>query len=340
MGTRSGYLTRRPSLVWLVVLTAWIGVAEATAQVETTPEQQALRTSISERYEVVRLSQGVGLVPKAEGSDVRLIELTDGTVAVNGVLVSGQELGELVGEDAGLIVQLTYLDADARLALFEIDRPAEAAGAAEPAASAPPPPRPAEVGETPRPRRRTDRRGGIVRVLGSVTVDADELVAGDIVVIAGSLRVDGAVDGDIVVVGGSASFGPAAIAQGDVTVVGGGLRRAPTARIEGQMNDIGLGLLSFEGIGLPNFRVRPARSVLPAGECDGQRAPARAARDARLRGALRGAWPGRADRSAIGSRAVKGRHRRVAGAVAVLPAARDRYPGSWRCPSSGFRCSC
>ena len=255
MGTRSGYLTRRPSLVWLVVLTAWIGVAEATAQVETTPEQQALRTSISERYEVVRLSQGVGLVPKAEGSDVRLIELTDGTVAVNGVLVSGQELGELVGEDAGLIVQLTYLDADARLALFEIDRPAEAA---EPAASAPPPPRPAEVGETPRPRRRTDRRGGIVRVLGSVTVDADELVAGDIVVIAGSLRVDGAVDGDIVVVGGSASFGPAAIAQGDVTVVGGGLRRAPTARIEGQMNDIGLGLLSFEGIGLPNFRVRPA----------------------------------------------------------------------------------
>ena len=43
----------------------------------------------------------------------------------------------------------------------------------------------------------------------------------------------------------------------DVTVVGGTLRRAPTARIEGQMNDIGLGLLSFEGIGLPNFRVRP-----------------------------------------------------------------------------------
>ena len=253
MGTRSGYLTRRPSFVWLVVLTAWIGVAEATAQVETTPEQQALRTSISERYEVVRLSQGVGLVPKAAGSDVRLIELTDGTVAVNGVLVSGQELRELVGEDAGLIVQLTYLDADARLALFDIDRPAEAA---EPAANAPPP-RPAEVSETPRPRRRTDRRGGIVRLLGSVTVDADELVDGDIVVIAGSLRVDGAVDGDIVVVGGSADFGPAASAEGDVTVVGGALRRDPTARIRGQIHDIGLGLLSFEDIGVPHFRVRP-----------------------------------------------------------------------------------
>ncbi len=260
MGTRSGYLTRRPSLVWLVVLTAWIGVAEATAQVETTPEQQALRMSISERYEVVRLSQGVGLVPKAAGSDVRLIELTDGTVAVNGVLVSGQELRELVGEDAGLIVQLTYLDVDARLALFEIDRPAEAA---EPAASAPPPPRPAEVSETPRPRRRTNRRGGIVRVLGSVAVDADELVDGDIVVIAGSLRVDGAVDGDIVVVGGSASFGPGASAEGDVTVVGGALRRDPTARIRGQINDIGLGLLNLEDIGMPNFRVRPFVPFVP-----------------------------------------------------------------------------
>ena len=260
METGSGYLTRRPSLVWLVVLTAWIGVAEATAQVETTPDQQALRTSISERYEVVRLSQGVGLVPKAAGSDVRLIELTDGTVVVNGVLVSGQELRELVGEDAGLIVQLTYLDADARLALFEIDRPAEGA---EPTASAPP--RPGEVSETPRPRRRNNRRGGIVRVLGSVTVDADELVDGDIVVIAGSLRVDGAVDGDIVVVGGSADFGPAAVAEGDVVVVGGALRQDPTAQIRGQINDIGLGLPSFEHIGLPAFRVRPFGPFFPGG---------------------------------------------------------------------------
>ena len=127
------------------------------------------------------------------------------------------------------------------------------------AAGKTPPPKPAEptaptrsdstvrtepqVPRTPRARRRED----IVRIGGSVTVDSDEYVRGDVVVIGGSANINGEVDGEVVVVGGSARFGPQADVRGDITVVGGGLSRDPGAVIRGAINEVGFGDIPWRG---------------------------------------------------------------------------------------------
>ena len=89
----------------------------------------------------------------------------------------------------------------------------------------------------PRARRRED----VVRIGGSVTVDADESVRGDVVAVGGSATINGEVDGDVVVVGGSARFGPQAYVRGDVTAVGGGVYRDPKAVIRGGVHEVGFG---------------------------------------------------------------------------------------------------
>ena len=96
---------------------------------------------------------------------------------------------------------------------------------------------------TPRARRRED----IVRIGGSVTVDSDEFVRGDVVVIGGSASINGEVDGEVVVVGGSARFGPQADVRGDITVIGGGLSRDPGAVIRGAINEVGFGDIPWRG---------------------------------------------------------------------------------------------
>ena len=93
--------------------------------------------------------------------------------------------------------------------------------------------------DSPEPRRIT--RGEVVRVGGSVTIERDERVEGDVVVILGGLDVEGEVTGDVVVVAGSARLGPQAVAGGDVTVVGGSLQRASSAVLWGAVTEVGFG---------------------------------------------------------------------------------------------------
>src|SRR3982751_4707884 len=84
---------------------------------ELRPEDRALRAEIESRYDVVPLSNAIGLRPKASNSDVRLIEISD-AISVNGVVVTGRELRERVGSDADTILKLSYLDPAVRRALF------------------------------------------------------------------------------------------------------------------------------------------------------------------------------------------------------------------------------
>jgi len=95
-------------------------------------------------------------------------------------------------------------------------------------------------------------RGDVVRVGGRVRVPADERRAGDVVLIGGSLRVDGEVTGDVVVIGGSAEFGPAAVVRREVTVVGGRVTRHPDARFDRQLNEVGFGGLDLNLGGFGN----------------------------------------------------------------------------------------
>ena len=92
----------------------------------STDEQQALRTRIEQRFDVVPLSGGVALTPKSPRGDVRLIEISD-TIAINGVAVSGRELRERVGADADSILRLSYLDRNDLRRLFTRSTPASEA---------------------------------------------------------------------------------------------------------------------------------------------------------------------------------------------------------------------
>ena len=219
-------------LLMIVVITA--GGARAAAQQLTESEQQELRARIERRYDVVPLTGGVALRPKTPDGEVRLIEVSD-TIAINGVAVSGRELRERVGADADAILRLSYLDANARRALFEAVEartPVERElGVERPTPSTP------DVES----RRARHSRGDRVRVFGNVTVPADEEVAGQVVAVLGSVRVDGEVRQQVVSVLGSVDLGPRAVVHGDVVAVGGRVHKAAGAQIGGAVTEVSLG---------------------------------------------------------------------------------------------------
>ena len=236
----------------LAVAAVWgHGTRAVEAQTELTSEQIDLRDAIEERYDVALLTEGLGLA-RAERDGIRMVELRAGTIAIDGVPVTGQELRERLGDDADLILRLSYVDAATRLAMFgarspeiEIEAPPPIAPVAPPA----PPSPPETVPEVTRPEQPTNADlerqttlSEIVRFGGLVRVAVDERVSGDVVVIGGSAVVDGEVTGDVVVVGGSARFGPEAYVRGEVVVVGGSVERAPTAEVRRGITNVGFGM--------------------------------------------------------------------------------------------------
>lgn len=199
--------------------------------------QDELRTRIEGRYMVLPVQNGIVLTPRTKGS-ILTIEIAGNTIAVDGTEVTGGELRDRLGNDtdAVAILQLSYLTPAARQSLFNL-------GGQGDLPQISPSPRPDDS-----PARRTRRRGALVRIGGSATVERDEIVDDDVVVVGGSARVDGQVNGEVVVVGGSLDLGPEANVTGDVTVVGGTLSRAAGATIGGEVNNVAIG---------PNFRLGP-----------------------------------------------------------------------------------
>jgi hypothetical protein len=201
---------------------------------QTVNQVANLRTQLRARYDIVALQDGLGLVPHQRQGDIRLIEIRNGGVAINGNAVSAREAREQLGRDADLIFRVTYLDGSAQRELARPDSPGTTsqAGTQENAN------RPDEPGS---PRRTQTRSGDLVRFGSSVTVGRDELVDGDVVAIAGSADIDGEVTRDVTVIGGSLNLGPDAVVRRDVAVIGGSLSRSPGARIDGKVDDVGVG---------------------------------------------------------------------------------------------------
>jgi hypothetical protein len=225
------------------------GDVPASAQTRA-PRPGLLRQQIEQRFDVLPLHNGVALRPKSTPGGtrgVRSIELTDGTIAIDGAPATGAELRDKLGADADLVLRLSYLEPAERRALFAAETPPIVETPEAPEAAEAPPPSP-----PPRRARHSDDR---FRIGGSVTVDADESV-GDVVVIGGSAHIRGEVTGDIVVVGGVLELGPNAEVAKDVTVVGGTLRRDPTARVAGRVNQIGPGV-KFGGLHASRFPFGP-----------------------------------------------------------------------------------
>jgi len=211
----------------LIVLAVLVAAAQGDAD--------SVRVRLERRFDILPIAGGVVLTPRFR-TEVRSVEITDSTIAIDGNPVTGAELRKRLGDDADAVLQASYLDAAGRRTLGGVP----AAPAAKQAVPAPPAPAPVPpVPEVQNDRPRTIRRDDIVRIGGSVEVRSDEHVTGDVVAIGGSARVDGRVDGEVVVIGGSLYLGPNAVIRNDVVAVGGGIQRDPGAVINGRMQEVG-----------------------------------------------------------------------------------------------------
>jgi hypothetical protein len=223
----------------LALAVVTLGVAVIAAQ-PPPQDLDALRARLEQRFDIVPLSDAVGLRPKAAMADVRLIEVSD-TISINGVIVTGRELREKVGADADAILRLSYLDATARRA-FSAPAPVgdspQPPRASEPPAAIPPPD-PVDPPARPDPPRR--RSGDRVRIFGDVHVTERESLAGQAVAVMGSVRVDGEVGDQVVAVMGSVHLGPRAVVRGDIVSVGGRVHLAPGSQVRGDVTEVALG---------------------------------------------------------------------------------------------------
>ena len=235
----------------MTLLTAMALPASLHAQTDVA----ALRDQARARFDVVALTGGVGLVPKTAITGVRLIEVRDGAVSINGEAATAKDVRTKLGTDADLVLRVTYLDA-AGLATLASASGATAVAPAPPAPPAPPA-TPDERGAR-RGRRSDGQKDGIVRFGGNVTVEKDEHVAGEMVVMGGTARilgtiedelvviggtadVQGTVEGDVSVVGGTLKLGPQSVVEGDVSVAGGSVQREPGSRVDGTVEEVGVG---------------------------------------------------------------------------------------------------
>ena len=260
-------MARRLSALALIVLAGTLALAVppalaqsgrgATARVEPGPEFWQLKERAERLFQVVEVRRGLILVPRTESSRARTIELNDGQVLVDGASVTGRELRDRLGDEAGIVMQLSFLDAATRRALFGAQAIAAPAPPAPTAPSISPDAPPAvAAGEGWSETARYRHGGARVRFGGDVTVAEDEAVGDDVVVILGSAHIQGRVDGAVVAVGGSVHLGPKADIRGDVTAVGGGVERSTGAVVAGQINEVRFSSPSFG----PFVRVRPWRN--------------------------------------------------------------------------------
>ena len=247
-------------------------LAAAPPPAPSAAAQQSLRAAIEKKYEVLPVQRGVVLKPRTEGLGVRTVEVSGGTIAVNGEGVSEGVLRAWLGAEAEPILSLQKLSPDERLALFGLRHPTSGEQtipdtAESPAAPAPPTPpaspspaatpaltespAEAETAETPEtpdtpeaPERPSGSSGSLVKLFGGITVDKGEL-AEQAVAILGSVRVDGEVAQDVVAVGGSVVVDGKV--GGNVTAVGGSVHLGPHSEVMGEVTSVGGGVHREEG---------------------------------------------------------------------------------------------
>jgi hypothetical protein len=235
----------------VAIVLALLGGAPAAEQ--SGPDAAALRARLERRFDVLPLRDGFVLRPKSTASGVRAIEVTEDAIALDGEPATGAELRRRLGADADLILQISYLSDQERRSLLQTMSP----GTGRPVAPEPPappaPPAPPEPSRRDRDAEREARRArreardsdDRVHVGGSVTVNKDEIIDGDVVAVGGSATVDGSVRGNVVAIGGSVNLGPTADIENDVVAVGGAVHRDPSARIGGRVQEVGINFGRF-----------------------------------------------------------------------------------------------
>lgn len=231
-------------ILTILLALAVAGAVPAHAAEQPGVDVDAARSRVEARYEIVALKGGIGLRPKDRNSKAKMIDVSDGTIAIDGTVVSGRELRDRVGNDAELIIPLSYYDAEQRRVFLRQPAPPEA----------PERPERPEAPERPEPPRH--RSGERVRVFGSVTVAADEDIDGQVVAVMGSARINGRVRDQVVAVLGSVTLGSDAVVDGDVIAVGGRVNQADGARVRGAVREVSLRSPGIEWGGVP-FAMSP-----------------------------------------------------------------------------------
>jgi hypothetical protein len=243
---------KRQIVLALIVLTGALMARTAYIVHAQTATAAELRTQLAARYDIVALQQGVALVPKTPNPRVRMIQVVNGAVTVDGDTLTAAQLRERLGADAAAVVQMTYLSAAEQRQLAAPD--AAAAAPSPPETTSPAQqPTPATPTSPEPPARPVARQGDIVRIAGgAVNVTENERIEGDVVSIGGAVNVDGEVTGDVVAVMGGLTLGPHAVVRGEVTAVGGPFKRDPHAQVFGKVNEVGIGA---NGQTIPPYRV-------------------------------------------------------------------------------------
>src|SRR5262245_35303865 len=244
---------RRQIFLALAVLTVALMARTAYIVHAQTATAAELRMQLSSRYDIVALQQGIALVPKTANPRVRMIQVVNGAVTVDGDTLTAAQLRDRLGADAGPIVQLTYLSATEQRQLASPETTTNATPTADVTTPAQPLPAPAPAPAPETPTRSVSRTGDVVRIGGgAVNVSQNERVEGDVVAIGGAVNVDGEVTGDVVAVMGGLTLGPHAVVRGEVTAVGGPFKRDPQAQVFGKVNEVGIG---GNGQTIPPYRV-------------------------------------------------------------------------------------
>ncbi len=250
--------------------------------VDVDPEAAAaLLEELGDDYQVLTLSDGYLLQPADREADFRAIEVKAGSVAVDGETVTADQLRDLVGDAAETILRAAELGSaessaakelrtrierlaeEQRLKTEEMEElvRAQELEAEEERDSRADALDERRRGNERRDERRRGRRGSVrtdtrVSFGSSLTVEDNE-TSRDVVVLGGSLDVEGKVRGDAVVVGGSAeirgevtgtvtavggsiSLGPGARIEGDAISIGGAVHRDPTADVLGEVTEVSL----------------------------------------------------------------------------------------------------
>lgn len=229
-------------------------------------------SELAGRFEILPLSDGYVLRPREEAG-YKILELRRSGAAIDGQPVSPEDLDEHLGDSDEPIRELAELvtagqETDpGRLEETE-DRELEARIREDVAQQGE-----QEEQEEERPERR-HRRGSVrtearVTFGSSLTVEEDESsqevvvlfgsldvqgeVRGDAVVVGGSADVGGEVHGGVTVVGGSIRLGPEARVYGDVVTVGGSVHADPRAKVVGEITEVAIGPLFSDGFSGPHF---------------------------------------------------------------------------------------
>ena len=250
-----GSLLKAGVLVLAASLSSGVMTAPVAAQ-ETAAVDAALKARVERRFRVLQVREGLVLTPRREVRGLQSIEIRDGVIAVDGTPTTGAQLRERLGADADLVLQVSYLSADA-LATWAAPKPEPVTPVAPPpaasgeVASEPTPdvePTRPSAEEPPQDNIHWRKSSAKVHIGSSIVVGEDELVTDPVVSIGGNVTVLGRVDDDVVAVGGSVRLGPKARVRGDVTAVGGRVDQERGATIGGTVNEVRIG---------PQFNFRP-----------------------------------------------------------------------------------